>query len=517
MATKTQKPKSLPRGWEVAITKKGIQITFSGKGNVAADSESLEVLFEKLKTKPVDREAVKKEYNKKLRERAKNASGPAKEPIEPKKNYKVAPIIAKEKPQSSSGSSMLKAQFEGKTIAEMSITELKIAAGKCGLATNMGLRQTKDSLIDALTHHVRPFPVKTPKSKPSETLTAPISTALNINVGGGGSSGSSSSSVVSLANLEVAPEPQSLIATKMNFGSKGRRKYIDYDEKTSKRSRDTEEDDEKPNRKARMTASIDGLDGGAMQLFAGENRGSKGIMKAMRKHSKRPSIMPTHLEVQKFPLYVSKCDPYVQERSNFNKSKSTALYKEWLWQTQLDFNILVYGVGDKTDVLLNFHKLCLHDEDCVGIDGWPDKSASFSPWLTQRTPEENFRCLLDMIWVDIIGKSLMELDSHSQDSLDRYLEEVLVGIYEHYKLTSKELHGLARRMDTDVGVKRGDDEIAYRLQEFRQHRLYILVFGIDGPLLASPTTIELLSKLSSCRIVSVIGIKLLFGDVLYCC
>ena len=44
-----------------------------------------------------------------------------------------------------------------------------------------------------------------------------------------------------------------------------------------------------------------------------------------------------------------------------------------------------------------------------------------------------------------------------------------------------------------------------RLQEFKQHRLYILVVGLDGPLLSLPSTQELLSRLASCRVVSLIA------------
>ena len=300
-------------------------------------------------------------------------------------------------------------------------------------------------------------------------------------------------------------EPEAEIATKVNRGNKGRRKYIDYDDKPAKRSKETENDEDRKVKKVRTIASMDGLDGGAMQLFAGAKRGSKGIRKAMQKHAERSSVLPTHFEVQKFPVYASKCDPDGEAWKTINGNKASVVYKEWLWQTQLDFNILVYGVGDKTDILLDFQKNCLHDEDCVGIDGWPQETSSFSFPSSHRTPDESFRCLLDMIWVDIMGKSLMDLDSHAQDSLERYLEDLLSALDEHYKLTTKEMHGLSR-MSMDLGKRGGTgDDVDDRLQEFRQHRLYILVFGLDGPLLASPNIIELLSKLASRRMVSVIG------------
>jgi hypothetical protein len=216
-------------------------------------------------------------------------------------------------------------------------------------------------------------------------------------------------------------------------------------------------------------------------------------------------------------------------------SRAEAVYEEWIWQTQQDFNILVYGVGDKTELLCNFHKQYLNDEDCVGIDGWPTKRAlvttgSLGTSATEPlTSEEAFRQLLDRIWVDIMGKTLEGVeDIHSHDSLEGYLAEVIAGLYSYYKLTTKEMHGLSSRILTNStdfpdfgdgnGVSRRTsfpsgatgDEVNTRVQELRQHRLYILAFGLDGPLLSSPTTLYLMSKLAACRVVSIIGNDLNF-------
>ena len=87
-----------------------------------------------------------------------------------------------------------------------------------------------------------------------------------------------------------------------------------------------------------------------------------GILKAVRAHSKRSNIFPSSLEISKFASYVNACDPLLRPRQEAAKKEAAKLYKEWLWLTQLNFNILVYGIGDKYQILRSFQSDCLHDE-----------------------------------------------------------------------------------------------------------------------------------------------------------
>jgi len=92
------------------------------------------------------------------------------------------------------------------------------------------------------------------------------------------------------------------------------------------------------------------------------------------------------------------------------------LYLQWIWLTQLNFNILVYGIGDKSFALKNFAKEYLHDEDVIYIDASIGHKSQVAGLSDQ---ESNFRNLLDTLAHDILGYSSDYLESNSETPTSR--------------------------------------------------------------------------------------------------
>lgn len=95
------------------------------------------------------------------------------------------------------------------------------------------------------------------------------------------------------------------------------------------------------------------------------------------------------------------------------------MYKEWIWYTQLNFNVLLYGIGEKSEVLIGFAKTYLFDEDVICVEGRPVNPLAG----TSADSSETFRELLDVICSETLRLSPEEMDAHSELSTARYTQK----------------------------------------------------------------------------------------------
>ena len=356
--------------------------------------------------------------------------------------------------------------YKGRSIKDYSDKEL------AAILKDLGLPHVKSKVekILALCQHVGNR--KIPKQLKQNAITSSSSCSSSC------SSSSSSSSLHKPFEKsdgdgcnDISNEMTMTFALQSNKGNRGRRRYIDVN------------DDDKKKRKMANTRTISKktkyanmnheLETGVIQYFAGAKRGNKGINQAVKSHSKRPSVFPTMAEISKLKEYISLADPLYKHRQDYNKRIADDSYKEWLWITQLNFNVIVYGIGDKVSLVRDFAKKQLYDEDVIAVDGW---SASSSSSSSSGGREAVVKELLDTIWSGIINSNtnnttannnnnnnnntqanVMTNQPSGHDSLSssgssmghvesswsllRYVYATVEALHAHYSLSGKELFG----------------------------------------------------------------------------
>lgn len=146
---------------------------------------------------------------------------------------------------------------------------------------------------------------------------------------------------------------------------------------------------------------------GAAQLFQAQRTGSKGLRAASKANSGRESLMPTPMVYQSFLQVVHKADPLYDSRRRLQ-----AFYlkhsKAWLWQLQLNHNLLFFGIGCKRKLLEQFAEDSLDGEDVLMIDGSMREG---------RTGNRTIRAMLDTICtnklkIPTLGANCLSLDSY---------------------------------------------------------------------------------------------------------
>lgn len=143
--------------------------------------------------------------------------------------------------------------------------------------------------------------------------------------------------------------------------------------------------------------------GGAETLFHAQRVGSKGVRASIKKHSQRSAITPSRVELDAFERLVSQFDPLTAPREALFKAHLRRAYM-WLWQLQLNFSVLLYGVGSKVRLLNTFAKDYLSGEDVIMLDG----SGSGKP----------VKLLLDTIAEEVLklphlGSACLSLDTYA--------------------------------------------------------------------------------------------------------
>jgi Origin recognition complex subunit 2 len=163
---------------------------------------------------------------------------------------------------------------------------------------------------------------------------------------------------------------------------------------------------------------------GIDKCFVGARQGAKGLRGALDKNKSRISLTANGGEMDYFETTLTRFDPMLKDRSILVESHLAKNGLSWLWRMQIDFNILLFGVGCKRTLLSKFVQDYLHGNEVLMIDGDSDFSASSNRIIKE---------LLDGICIKILKRqdlwsSCIELESFVKiicDSLDiHYCREV---------------------------------------------------------------------------------------------
>ena len=485
-----------PKNWTFEYNRANMELKISYLSKYfAADEAAIKWIFHKKNLPQAERDKVLTyfaHYVKSItiENKTGKGSGTSKQTAAPRKKETTSKKKVKDISSSSSSTSSLKGDgnsstYRGKLITEYSDKELLDILKDLGLPYNV----RKDEKMSTLRHYVEM------KKKVPKQLKEGIGESDVDHKSKDGSN-------------DVSNELTMRFAVQSNKGNRGRRRYIDNDEKEKKKKKT-----DAPKTNYRNIEHD--LEVGVIQYFAGVKKGNKGINKAVKSHSKRPSIFPTQREISKFKSYVSIADPNYHIRQEHVGRIASDSFREWLWLTQLNFNVLVYGIGDKVSLVREFGEKMLYDEDVIAVDGWSSSSVNNS---NARGKEGVVKELLDTIWAGIINPAaninsstsasmqpVLDQNIDSSWSLQRYVNTTIEALHAHYSLTGKELFGRDLKGDRLRDNVSNANNISALTQESRQHRLYILIYGIDGVYLSSPLSQEILSRLATCRVISIIS------------
>ena len=159
---------------------------------------------------------------------------------------------------------------------------------------------------------------------------------------------------------------------------------------------------------------------GAAELFEAQRKGGRGLRAASKAHSGREAIMPSDIVYRKFQQVVPKIDPLYDVRRRLQTSYLESSM-HWLWQLQLNYSLLFFGVGCKRRLLEQFAEDSLEGEDVLLIDGSLKEG---------KTGNRVVRSLLDSICsnklkIPTLGANCLGLDS--------YVGMVIKAVMWHYQ------------------------------------------------------------------------------------
>jgi hypothetical protein len=227
------------------------------------------------------------------------------------------------------------------------------------------------------------------------------------------------------ADAAIDEDDSFRVATK-KIGSRTR-KGKDTKKRTTDDSKSTKLTQHESNKRMKTCASI-GLHKGASHQFYGQKVGATGIKRATRKHAFRASIIVNEKEQEQFQKYAISADPYVGAKTALFSKHIRELFPLWLWHTELNFNILVYGVGSKKPLLERFALECLENTDCISIDG---SQSSPSDSFSSSVGYKIMKSLLDSIWTDVCG--FQKIKSFDNLNIHRYVDKVVDVLINRYR------------------------------------------------------------------------------------
>lgn len=281
---------------------------------------------------------------------------------------------------------------------------------------------------------------------------------------------------------------------------------------------------------------------GIEKCFVGAKKGARGLQKALKKSRGRVSIYPTAFEVSNFEKLKSNHDPSAKDIQDLSQRYLDMNGLGWLWQMQQDFNILLFGVGCKYELLRKFCDEYLYGHQVLMIDGNSDHSAATNRVIS---------ALLDKI-----SSSILNIDdsSHTYLNLESYVRKLCDSLDDHYSREMIEYDGGILCSDVDSISGDQDDEdslndlqqsnsitstkviledsvvilrevtssstfssstslkshkdISQKSRERSSHKrskLYILVNSIEGESLRSDESQSCLSLLAACSSISIIA------------
>lgn len=286
---------------------------------------------------------------------------------------------------------------------------------------------------------------------------------------------------------------------------------------------------------------------GAETLFRAQRTGSRGLHEASRKHAQRSAMMPSRDELMHFEkkLYVN--DPLAPEREALASSQLSQ-WSQWLWYIQLNFNLLLFGIGCKAKLVKAFVTQRLHGEDVLSIDGSRQDIAVGSTRVVKalldticsailKQPGIGAACLnlesyvcavtsaLDILYcrdrdgsaaASVVTAPAAKIEARS-NLVEVHTEAALghsdftwIGHYNELEKTG-DVRGsrLARNASlhsaSSLGISGEADPSWGGRYAHAQAKLYLIVHSIDGDCLQSIESQRILARLADCASVSIIA------------
>jgi Origin recognition complex subunit 2 len=289
---------------------------------------------------------------------------------------------------------------------------------------------------------------------------------------------------------------------------------------------------------------------GIEKCFVGARRGAKGIRGALDRSKARISLAATGAEMDYFETTLTQFDPMDRDREVLIQQHLSDNALSWLWRMQIDYNILLFGVGCKRALVRTFAAEFLAGQHILMIDGDSEFSSN-----SNRVIKE----LLDGICSKILKRqdlwsTCLELESYVRlicDCLDVHycrelrrkktirnkvkLEEVISrppeltdadedtdndcipgfidgsknfgingGISSNFLVQKRPIMLAGTRNDGTSGSRAADPKWGGRYSH-AQSKLYIIVNNIDGESLQSDESQTCLALLAACSSVSIIA------------
>lgn len=189
-----------------------------------------------------------------------------------------------------------------------------------------------------------------------------------------------------------------------------------------------------------------GIHKGATHAFYGQKVGAKGMKNATRRHAARPTVVPDAKQQDDFAKYVRIADPYIPHRQNLQDLQAEELFPRWMWQSELNFSVLLHGVGSKRALLERYANDCLENTDCITLDG---DAYGAGDMLTSLTGAKIIRGLLDTIWSNVCGHP--KIKSFDNLGILRYVDTVVDALFTRYRTAMPILGSFAgKSVDTSI-------------------------------------------------------------------
>lgn len=302
-------------------------------------------------------------------------------------------------------------------------------------------------------------------------------------------------------------------------------------------------------------ATLPGID----KCFHGAKRGGKGIRGALDRSKSRVSLAATGAEMDYFESTLLKFDPLQKDRENTIQRHIDDNALSWLWRMQIDYNILLFGVGCKRSLMRKFVNEFLIGHQVLMIEGDSDLSANSNRvikelldgichkilkrhdlWPNCLGLESYVKMICDCLNAHY-GRELKRKRSHryatndNEDEDEDQDEEKSPVIFSNADKAS-EKEGSVKGSETDdqggagnlwldagyIAPKRSSQSFGVRVvpvhsssrvadpkwggrYSHAQPKLYIIVDGIDGESLQSDESQFCLSSLAACSSVSMIA------------
>ena len=301
-----------------------------------------------------------------------------------------------------------------------------------------------------------------------------------------------------------------------------------------RKSRRNDSDDESYHTVGTM-AILPGID----KCFVGARKGTKGLRRALKKCRGRVSFVPTPLEVDTFKKEILHSDPSSKDILELTQRYLDMNALGWLWQMQQDFNILLFGVGCKRDLLRRFSDEFLHGHQVLMINGNSNYAANNNRVIAT---------LLDKITSSVLNSND---SSNNYVNIESYVRKVCDGLNDHFsrQIVEDKTGVLDHDADSITGDEDDEDSRVNHQQSdleasnsernesmktlalnashstssaisksyhitceknlgrpsHKQSKLYILVNSIEGESLRSDESQSCLSLLAACSSISIIA------------